>query len=105
MAPETIICVGGSNEIAEGQAVKVVFDGNVISFFGHRRFFQHLRAALNTCFLSGTIFRNIRTTHYKAGKQTADEKQFLILFHNPLLINTQNPKFLYKNTIKQLKKQ
>jgi hypothetical protein len=29
MAPETIICVGGSNEIAEGQAVKVVFDGNV----------------------------------------------------------------------------
>lgn len=29
MVPETIICVGGSNEIAEGQAVKVVFDGNV----------------------------------------------------------------------------
>ncbi|MEY8266379.1 hypothetical protein AALA79_08415 [Lachnospiraceae bacterium 64-25] len=29
IAPETIICAGGYDEIAAGQAVKVVFDGNV----------------------------------------------------------------------------
>lgn len=29
MAPETIMCAGGNNEIAAGQIVKVVFDGNL----------------------------------------------------------------------------
>lgn len=29
IAPETIICAGGYNEITAGQTVKVVFDGNM----------------------------------------------------------------------------